>query len=137
MLEQIKHSVSLRTFNYNDRSRYHYLAVEQVNGNETMLYVGDGSARSIYVWDVRKNIGSRVRLPRSIVQECKEDPREDVFHIALMEYDAGNHIYFTYTSSQEVFRIKTKNLRNRKHINLKYIVNVGKCIADTGDDETP
>lgn len=99
-----------------------------MKGGNTVLYVGDGGTRSIIVWDVRKNVGNRVKLPHSIVESCTVDWHEDVFHVSLVEHDVGNYVYFTYLSGQAVFRIRTKNLRNRKFISTKCIVNIGKCI---------
>lgn len=46
--------------------------------------------------------------------------------MAFIEQDVGNYIYFSYMSSQDMFRVKTRELRKR--INRKCIVNMGKNI---------
>lgn len=46
--------------------------------------------------------------------------------MALIEQDAGNYIYFSYLSSQDMFRVKTRDLRKR--INPKCFVNMGKIL---------
>lgn len=98
--------------------------MEQVTDSMTVLYVGDGGTRSIIVWYVQKNEGYKIKLPHSIVDGCSENPMEDVFYMMLTEQEAGNYIYFTYLSSQDIFRTRTKDLQKR--MNSKCIVNMGK-----------
>lgn len=116
--------ISLRTLACRAKSRLQYLVVEYVKEATTVLYVGDGGTRSIIVWYVQSNEGYRIKLPHSTVQGCTDGPQEDVFYIALVEHETCNYIYFTYLSSQDIFRSKTKDLRKR--MNPKCIVNMGK-----------
>jgi len=123
---QIMHLISLQSLNCKAPSRYEYLLVERAKSHKTMLYVADGVTRSIVVWNVEDNVGSCIRLPHSVVQGCTKNPHDDVLHVVLVEHETKNYVYFTFMSSQYVFRIWMTNLRNRKHTNPKYIVNFGK-----------
>lgn len=118
------HMISLRTLAIRAQSRLQNLAVENINDTKTVLYVGDGGTRSILVWHVQKNGGYRVKLPSLTVQACTDSPQNNVFYMALAEQPVGNVIYFTYLYSQDIFRARTKDLRER--MNPKCIVSMGK-----------
>ncbi|KAF0767955.1 protein yellow-like [Aphis craccivora] len=122
--KKVTHTITLSTLICRAKSRLQYLAVEQVTDSMTVLYVSDGGTRSIIVWYVEKNEGYKIKLPHSIVDGCSENPIEDVFYMMLIEQEAGNYIYFTYLSSQDIFRTRTKDLQKR--MNSKCIVNMGK-----------
>lgn len=120
--------VALRTLSCRAKSRLQYLVVEYVKETSTVLYVGDGGTRSIIVWYVQSNEGYRVKLPHTTVQGCSENAQDDVFYVALVETETCNYIYFTYLSSQDIFRTRTKDLRKR--MNPKCIVNMGELPSD-------
>lgn len=106
------------------RSRLQYIIVEYVNNTKPIIYVGDGGTRSILVWNVEANEGYKVKLPRSSTSFYTDPTMEDVFHLVLVEESNINYIYFTYLSSMDVFKVRTKDLRKR--INPKCIENVGQ-----------
>lgn len=115
---------------------YQYLAVEQIKGGNTILYVGDGGTRSIIVWDVQNTVGNRVKLPQCVDLGRKQNREKDVFYLALEEHDAGSYVYMSYTSSPNVFRIKTKHLQKRTHINSKCVVNFGERRPERSNEIT-
>lgn len=116
--------ITLRTLSCRAKSRLQYLVVEYVKETTPVVYVGDGGTQSIIVWYVQSNEGYRVKLPHTTVQGCSENAQDDVFYIALVETDVCNYIYFTYLSSQDIFRTRTQDLRKR--MNPKCIVNMGE-----------
>lgn len=118
---QIKHSISLQRHTFS-HSRLQNLIVEYVSKTKTVLYVSDGGTRSIIVWYVQSNDGYRVKLPHVVL--CGNNPQNDVLYIVMIEQQEGNYIYLTYLFSENIFRIKTKNML--KNINSKSIVNMGK-----------
>lgn len=124
MFLQVKHLVSLKTLVCKTQSRLQYLAVEYTKEATTVLYIGDGGTRSIFVWNVQEKSGYRVKLPHRVVQACSENPLDDVFYTVLVEQQTANYIYFTYLSSMDIFRTKTTDLQNR--MNPKCVVNIGK-----------
>jgi len=106
-----------------EQSQFQYLAVEYMKNSKTVLYVGDGGTRSIIVWDVESNEIKRVKLPHIIVQGCVNNPKKDIFYMALVEQQTDNYIYFTYLCSPDMYRTKIKDLR--KHMHPGCIVNIG------------
>lgn len=96
--------------------------MEYTTESASILYVGDGGTRSIIVWNVQTNDGYRVKLPHTKIHV--ENPLDDVFYTALIEHRDCKYIYFTYLSSRDLFRTKTKDLQ--KHMDPKSIVNIGK-----------
>lgn len=89
-----------------------------------VLYIGDSGTRSIIVWNVEDNEGSRIKLPHTVVQGCMENSKDEIIYIALIELQTGNYIYYTYLCSQNMFRTKLKDLRKR--MSPGCIVNLGK-----------
>jgi len=118
--------ISLRTLICRVRTRLHSLTVEYINNNKPIIYIGDGGTRSIIVWNVQANEGYKVKLPRSSTSTCTDSSMEDLFYLLLIENSNSNfnYIYFTYLSSTDIFKIRTKDLRKR--INPKCIVDVGR-----------
>lgn len=108
------------------QSRLQHLVVEYVSDTSTILYVSDGGMRSIIVWNVQSNEGYRVKLTNIVSHGCIDNLREDVFYMALVEQDTFNYIYFSYMSSPDLFRVKTRDLRKR--LNPKCFVNMGKLL---------
>jgi len=102
---------------------------ESVETSTTTLYVSDCGTRSIIVWNVRKNAGRRVYLPRPVSGEWENGPvDDDVFYTAMVEQRTGNYVYFTYLSGRDVYRTKTVHLRDLMMISPKWIVNLGETI---------
>ncbi|XP_050432628.1 uncharacterized protein LOC126840744 [Adelges cooleyi] len=118
-----KHLIPLHNLTCRLKSRLQFMVVEY-RKDTVAVYVGDGGTRSIIVWYVRNGEGFRVKMPYSTVLGCRESREMDVFYIALIEQCTGNYIYFTYLSSPDVFRVRTKDLRKR--INPKCLVNIGR-----------
>lgn len=115
----------LRSLICRTRSRLQYLIVEYVNHDTQIVYVGDGGTRSIIVWNVQDNEGFRVKLPRgSSAASTANSISDDVFYLVLIENSNCNYIYFTYLSSTDVYKVRTKDLHKR--INPKCMVNVGR-----------
>lgn len=109
------------------RSRLQYIVVEYVDNDKPIIYVGDGGTRSIIVWNVQANEGYRVKLPRSSSTTCADSAAEDVFYLALIESANNfNYVYFTYLSSADMFKVRTKDLRKRVRPGRGAIVNVGR-----------
>ncbi|XP_050529171.1 uncharacterized protein LOC126898822 [Daktulosphaira vitifoliae] len=121
---KVKYVISLRSLSCLSRSRLQYIVVEYLKESTTVLYIGDGGTRSIIVWYVESNEGYRIKLPHIVIQGCSELPHEDVFYIALIELCTGNYLYFSYLSSSDLYRVRTKDLR--RQMNPRCIVNIGK-----------
>lgn len=116
--------ISLKTLVNWDQSQLQNLAVEYLNKDNIILYVGDGGTRSIIVYNVLNNKGFRIKLPRSIENGCLGNSQNDVFSMVLIKLKTGHYIYFTYLSGQDIFRIRTKYLQTHMHPNC--VVNLGK-----------
>lgn len=97
---------------------------DNVNNDKPIIYVGDGGTRSIIVWNVQVNEGYRVKLPYSATTTCTDFSTEDVFYLVLIENFSSNYLYFTYLSSTDMFKVRTKDLQKR--INPKCIIDVGR-----------
>lgn len=125
-LFQIVHSIPLRPLICRSRSRLQYLVVEydNVNNDKPIIYIGDGGTRSIIVWNVQVNEGYRVKLPYSATTTCTDFSTEDVFYLVLIDNFNSNYLYFTYLSSTDMFKVRTKDLQKR--INPKCIIDVGR-----------
>lgn len=104
------------------QSRLQNLVVEYVTKTKTILYISDGGMRSIIVYYVQSNDGYRIKLPHSVM--CGNKPLQDVLYMVMIEQQTGTYIYFTYLFSDDIFRIKTKDMLKTMH--LKSIVNMGK-----------
>lgn len=118
------HTIPLRSLICRVRSRLQYLVVEYISSDKPIIYIGDGGTRSIIVWNVQTNEGYRVKLPRSSTTSCTDSTMEDVFYLVLIENSNVNYIYFTYLSSSDLFKVRTRDLR--KKINPKCVVDVGR-----------
>lgn len=123
---QIIHIIPLKSLICSIRSRLHHLVVENVKDKEPIIYIGDGGTRSIIVWNVFTQEGYRIKLPRFSTTTCIDSPGEDIFYLVLIENSSlnVNYLYFTYLSSTDMFKIKTRDLQKR--INHKCIVNIGR-----------
>ncbi|XP_022170788.1 uncharacterized protein LOC111034063 [Myzus persicae] len=123
---RIVHSIPLRPLICRTRSRLQYLVVEydNVSNDKPIIYIGDGGTRSIIVWNVQVNEGYRVKLPYSATTTCTDFSTEDVFYLVLIENFNSNYLYFTYLSSTDMFKVRTKDLQKR--INPKCIIDVGR-----------
>ncbi|VVC34730.1 Six-bladed beta-propeller, TolB-like,Major royal jelly protein/protein yellow [Cinara cedri] len=121
---RIIHTILLRSLICRVRSRLQYLVVEYISNDRPIIYIGDGGTRSIIVWNVKANEGYRVKLPRSSTTTCTDSTMDDVFYLALIENSNITYIYFTYLSSSDMFKVRTKDLRRK--INPKCVVDVGR-----------
>ncbi|XP_050440071.1 uncharacterized protein LOC126845467 [Adelges cooleyi] len=121
---RIIHTIPLRPLICRVRSRLQYIVVEYIGDNSPIIYVGDGGTRSIIVWNVDGKEGYKVKLPRTATISCTETGAEDMFYLVLIETPSCNYLYFTYLSSVDMFKVRTKDLRKRIH--PKCIVNVGR-----------
>lgn len=124
LLFQIIHTIPLRSLICRVRSRLQFLVVEYITDDKPIIYIGDGGTRSIIVWNVHSKEGHKVKLPSTSTISCTDSAMEDVFYLVLVEKSNSSYIYFTYLSSAELFKVRTKDLRKR--INPRCIVSVGR-----------
>lgn len=91
-------------------SRLQYLVVDTAKDGRCFVYVSDAATRSILIFDVSANKGSRMVLPQAVLTGCD---RRDVLYISLVRKSCGDSVlYFTYLCSNRVFSIRTEYLRN-------------------------
>ncbi|BET00514.1 Major royal jelly protein [Nesidiocoris tenuis] len=87
------------------KGRAQYLAVDETNKGARSLYVSDGPARSIAVWDLMTDGGHRVVLPERIVAHPVQSK---VLYMALV----GDKLYFTYFGSFDLYCMKKDGLKS-------------------------
>lgn len=121
---QIIHTIPLRSVVCHVRSRLQFLVVEYITDDKPIIYIGDGGTRSIIVWNVQDKEGYKVKLPCASSTTCTDSTTEDVFYLVLIEKSNASYLYFTYLSSADMFKVRTKDLRKR--INPRCIVSVGR-----------
>lgn len=79
-----------------------YLIVDEGTKGPKYLYISDGPARSIVVWNVAKNKGHVVLLPKIV----KKRKGFNVLYAALID----KKLYLTYFGANELFYLKTSGL---------------------------
>jgi hypothetical protein len=90
-------------------SRLQYLVVDYTCDGRPFVYVADGGAGAIIVYDVFGGKGYRVVLPSSVTQT-----QRDVLYMVLIRRQCGNYVYFSYLSSPKMFNIKSELLQKGK-----------------------
>lgn len=119
--------IPLKSFTCKKHSRLQYILVEYVNNDSPIIYIGDGGTRSIIVWNVQTNETYSVKLPRYTSAYFRNPIAEDMFHVVLIENSNTSYLYFTYQSSEDMFRVHTRDLQKRTNpIINKHITNVGR-----------
>lgn len=89
-------------------SRLQAIVIDYNAEGNPFIYVADGGAGAILVYDVFGGKGYRVMLPKQVISECE---RKDILNVALIRKTCGNVLYFTYLSSNKLFSIKTQFLQ--------------------------
>ena len=91
-------------------SRLQYLVVDYANDGRVYLYISDAATGAIIVFDLTSNHGFRFVLPQTVSSGSE---RRDVLYLALVGKNSNSPVvYFTYLSSNKLFRIKASQLRS-------------------------
>lgn len=89
-------------------SHLQYVVVDfDIEGN-SYAYISDAGTGAIIVYDIHRNKGHRVVLPRAASDGCTQ---RDVLYISLIRKPNEKLLYFTYLSSPRLFYIRTQNLQ--------------------------
>lgn len=120
------HIIPLRALICRARTRLENVIVEYVNNSKInpIIYIGDGGTGSIIVWNIEANEGYKVKLPRSSTVRPPWSDEKDQFFLIMIENSKSTYIYYTYFSSVDVFKVRTKDLQKR--INPKCVINIGR-----------
>ncbi|XP_071444042.1 dopaminechrome tautomerase-like [Hetaerina americana] len=90
-------------------SRLQYIVADVAQDGFTYLYISDAATRSVIVYDVHRNRGFRVMLPKAVTDGCTS---RDVLYLSLVRRNCGSTIlYLSYLSSTRLFSIRTEYLR--------------------------